>query len=365
MTAPWQPLRGIRVLELALFVPGPYAGREPARLGANVIKLEPPGGDPARRLSADMFRVNNCGKRSICVDLKRAAASLLVDALAQWADVVIEGFRPGVAERLGVGYARLAEVNPALVYCALSGYGQQHPKRRHPGHDLTYLAAAGALHTPGHWHGPPRRGAVPVADLGGALYGVSAILAALLERVSTGHGRYIDVSLTAAATALAGARGTTESTPPRGHLHPSNDLFTCADGELIAAGLIEDHFWAGFVQRLETEHPALAAPELATLEQRQASGDALHALLERVFSTRPRGAWLEFAAESGLPLEAVRTPWEAARDLTHAGDCYPAINTPEVLPAPASPGEHSAEILRELGFRDTDRQRFATQGVLA
>ena len=124
MPAPWFPLRGTRVLELALFLPGPYAGRELGRLGADVIKLEPPGGDPARRLSADMFRANNAGKRSLCVDLKHPAAAPLVDALSQWADVVIEGFRPGVAERLGVGYAQLAKMNPALVYCSLSGFGQ-------------------------------------------------------------------------------------------------------------------------------------------------------------------------------------------------------------------------------------------------
>jgi crotonobetainyl-CoA:carnitine CoA-transferase CaiB-like acyl-CoA transferase len=175
--AGWQPLRDVKVADFSLLLPGPFATLTLADLGADVVKIEPREGDFARRIPFAMFRMANRNKRSLALDLKHKSAPRIVAALARWADVALEGFRPGVAERLGIDHATLARHNPRLVYCALSGYGQTGPDRLVPGHDLNYLAASGALALAGHWPEPPRRSGLPVADLAGGCYAAIAIAA--------------------------------------------------------------------------------------------------------------------------------------------------------------------------------------------
>lgn len=166
MSEAWLPLEGLRVVDFSMFVPGPFAAAILADLGADVIKVESPAGDPARRYIPVQFRTENRNKRSLAIDLKASASAAVVERLAQRADIVLEGFRPGVAKRLGIDGERLRAANPRLITCSISGYGQSGPWREHPGHDVGYVAAAGALAFPGQWLEPPARSSLPIADMG-------------------------------------------------------------------------------------------------------------------------------------------------------------------------------------------------------
>src|SRR5882762_3857890 len=155
MSEPWLPLAGVRVVDFSMFVPGPFATAMLADLGADVIKVEPPRGDPGRSYVPVQFETENRNKRSIALNLKDPEAADIVARLAAQAHAVVEGFRPGVAKRLGIDYETLRRHNARLVYCSISGYGQTGPDRLVPGHDLNYLAASGALALAGHWPEPP------------------------------------------------------------------------------------------------------------------------------------------------------------------------------------------------------------------
>jgi crotonobetainyl-CoA:carnitine CoA-transferase CaiB-like acyl-CoA transferase len=363
------PLAGVRVLELAPFLPGPFAGAQLLALGAEVVKLEPPGGDPGRHLPDGLFAMNNRGKRSVCVNLKAPRARELVQRLVAGFDVVLEGFRPGVAARLGIDYATLRPARPDLIYCALSGFGQTGPRAAWPGHDLTYLAAAGALSRPGHWTGPARRPGVPVADTASGLFAALAVTSALLRRASTGQGAYLDASITDAALSLAACRGLA---PPesRTHLHPANDVFTCADGAELAAGLLEDHFFAGFARALGAAGAPLNEPRFASVAARQQHGDALQQLLARIFATRPAADWEDFGNAHGLPLVRVRSVAEALADqhpgapapdfaVRVNGACLPAA-TPD---APAL-GADTDAVLGAIGYDAAGLASLRAAGVL-
>jgi crotonobetainyl-CoA:carnitine CoA-transferase CaiB-like acyl-CoA transferase len=351
---PWRPLAGVHVLEIAPYLPGPHAGQLLAELGAAVIKVEPPGGDPARALQAGLYTANNRGKRSVCVDLKSPAAAAVIARLAAWADVVIEGHKPGVAARLGIDDATLRTHQPRLVYAALTGYGQSGPDAKLPGHDINYLAAGGALARSGHWHGPPRRTGLPLADLAGSLHAALGIVAAVHEARATGRGRFLDISLTAAALRLASARGV--DAPPRAHLHPTNDLFATRDGQTVAAALIEDHFYARFAAALAADWPDLGATRYATAAARQAAGDSLHALLADVFASRSMQECK--AAAHVLPLSPLRDT-AGAHAALHAGVPHPPLPFTTDAPAfiaPPAPGvgADTDAVLEDLGFSAND-----------
>src|SRR6267142_1976232 len=213
LSEPWLPLAGIHVVDFSMFVPGPFASSMLADLGADVIKVEPPRGDPGRGYVPVQFETENRNKRSIALDLKHA-------------DVVVEGFRPGVAQRLGIDYETLRSHNARLVYCSISGYGQTGPWRERPGHDVNYVAAAGGLAFPGQWLKPPARSSYPVADMGGGAFAAITVLAALHE----GKSVHLDLSLFEAAFFMAAMRHSLDpDVDPRAHLFPVNDVFECAD----------------------------------------------------------------------------------------------------------------------------------------
>lgn len=363
------PLAGVRVLELAPFLPGPFAGAQLLALGAELVKLEPPGGDSGRHLPDELFAMNNRGKQSVCVNLKAAGARELVQRLVADFDVVLEGFRPGVAARLGVDYATLQQSRSDLIYCALSGFGQTGPRAAWPGHDLTYLAAAGALSRPGHWTGPARRPGVPVADTASGLFAALAVTSALLRRASTGEGAYLDASITDAALSLAACRGLA---PPesRAHLHPANDVFTCADGAELAAGLLEDHFFAGFARALGEAGGPLTDPRFATVTERQIHGDELQQCLAAIFATRSAADWEAFGDAHGLPLVRVRSVAEALDDQ------HPAAPAPDFavrvdgarLPAAANAapalGADTDAVLSAIGYDAAGLASLRAAGVL-
>jgi crotonobetainyl-CoA:carnitine CoA-transferase CaiB-like acyl-CoA transferase len=366
---PWLPLRGIQVLDFSMFVPGPFASAMLADLGAEVIKVEMLKGDPGRAYVPVQFETENRNKRSIALDLKNAAAKDIVHRLARNAHIVLEGFRPGVAKRLSIDFETLRKANPKLVYCSISGYGQTGPWRERPGHDVNYVAAAGALAFPGQWLKAPARSSLPIADMGGGAFAAVAILAALHE----GGGAYLDVSLFETAFFWAAMRHSLErEVDPRAHIFPVNDVFETSDGKRLTLGILEEHFWQNFVQLA----PELDQERFSTDALRREHGDALSLQLEKVLKTRTSSDWLRLCEENDVPVDLCVTPGEAAqhpqlveRQAVQRG--YAAFpvwangrrggairrRTPRL-------GEHSREILVELGFDDGEIAGFLRGGAV-
>ncbi|HKX26040.1 MAG TPA: CaiB/BaiF CoA-transferase family protein, partial [Actinomycetota bacterium] len=260
------PLDGVRVLDLTRLLPGNYCTLVLADLGADVVKVEEPGrGDYIRWASplvdgqGAAHRSLNRGKRSMTLDLKSADGPVVLRRLAAGADAVVESFRPGVLERLGGGYEALSAENPRLVYCALTGYGQDGPYRDRAGHDVDYIGLAGILEATGPADGPPVLPAVQVGDFGGGMAAAVAVVAGLREAAVTGHGRVLDVSMldvavswTAVSMSWYLAAG---QVPARGAMPLTGGLacyraYRCADGRYLAVGALEPQFWRELCERL-------------------------------------------------------------------------------------------------------------------
>ncbi len=235
-------LHDVRVLDLSIWRPGPYATQLLADLGADVIKLEPPGGDPMR-VFPQLFATLNANKRSIVLDLHDPDQRADAHAIVAEADALVEGFRPGVAARLGMGEPEVRTINPSIVYCSVSGYGQDGPLAQIPGHDLNYQAYAGMLTPIG---GTPVECTVPIADLSGGVFAAMATCAALLGRTRTGSGERIDVAMAEVLATWTGpftGTAVAGSDKPMGKL-PSYGSFRTADAQWVTLGVIdEQHFW--------------------------------------------------------------------------------------------------------------------------
>ncbi|MFC7154949.1 CaiB/BaiF CoA transferase family protein [Halomarina halobia] len=369
-------LRDIRVLDLTRLLPGPYATQLLADMGADVVKIEDTGaGDYARDMEPTtdrgvgaVFDAVNRGKRSVAVDLKREGGREAFYALAEEADAVIEGFRPGVVDRLGVDHDTLRAHNPGIVYCSLTGYGQTGPEADRAGHDINYIGRAGLLDATRA--GPDARPVVPgyqVADLAGGLFAAFGVVSALLSREHTGEGTYVDVGMadvvlsfsqSLASQSLAGDDPRPGETPLTGG-YPWYDVYEAADGEYVTLAALEPQFWRAFCEAvgrgdLIDAHMTEDPDELAAL--REALAD--------VFRTRPRGEWVEaFRGVDGTvdgvysPREAVRDPQFEARGMIERGDgAPPRLGFPAVADLPDGDervpghGEHTDEVLRGAGL---------------
>lgn len=342
-------LRGVRVLDLSRLLPGPFLTDVLTGLGADVVKLEAPGVGDETRLMPYAFQALNRGKRSVVVDLKAPRGKEVALRLAATSDVLVESFRPGVLDRLGLDDATLARANPRLVRCSLVGYPPGE-RRDDVGHDLNYQALAGILTLTGEPRPPPTQ----TADLGGALYGAVAILAALLERERTGRGKRVEVALADAALALstlplararAGekAQGAWELT---GAI-PCYRIYRCADGRDVAFAALEPRFFERF---------AKAAGVDASL-QYDAAG---HAVLERLFATRSSADWVATLRGAGVPITPVLAPHEVE------GAAYPGLPLGAARTGePPALGEHTDEVLREAGFSADDVTRMRDDGTVA
>ena len=261
-------LAGIKVLDMTRLLPGAFCTQMLADLGAEVVKVEQPGtGDynrqflPLNKVESGSFLLLNRNKQSITLDLKTDEGKNILRQLAADADVLIEGFRPGVMRRLGLSYETLSAENPRLVYCAISGYGQDGPNHLKAGHDLNYMAEAGALQLFGKAGEGPIVPGLSIADVGGgSLMATTGILAALLARHTTGKGQLVDVSMHDGAIswlALHAADQLFGGIEPRGGERqfigqaPCYNVYACADGKHFALGLIEEHFWQRFCDHLD------------------------------------------------------------------------------------------------------------------
>ena len=367
MTEAWQPLQGIKVADFSMFVPGPFCSAILADLGAEVVKIESLNGDPGRGYVPVQFRTENRNKRSIAINLKSDESKGIVARLAKQSDIAIEGFRPGVAKRLGIDVENLRKSNPKLIHCSISGYGQTGPWRERPGHDVNYVAAAGALSFPGQWLKAPSRSSLAIADMAGGSFAAIAVLSSLVERSKTGKGACLDMSLFEAAFFWAAMRHSLDpKVDPKAHIFPVNDIFETKDGKRLTLGILEEHFWVNFVRFV----PALAGGEFSSDAKRRANGDRLSALLEAELKTKTAAQWLKLCDENDVPVDLCITPGEAAdleqivarKDVAAMGGenfaLFPVFANGarggQLRRGVPALGEHSREILVELGFDDAE-----------
>ncbi len=379
------PLTEVRVLDLSRLLPGPYCSRILADFGAEVVKVERPGGGDWLRCAPPLvdgegilFRVLNRGKKSLTLNLKSDEGRAVFRRLVETADVLLEGFRPGVMKRLGLGYETLSEANPRLVYCALSGYGPDGPYRGRAGHDLNYVGLAGLLDLNGPQDGPPAVPGVLVADLSGGLWAAVGILLALLARERTGRGQRVDGSLLGAALAcmpvavtrhLGGqpmARGADDLTGGLVCYH----VYETRGGGYVTLAALEPEFWAAFCRAVERED--LLGQQFAPAVPGQHAYEELCAL----FRTRTREEWTEGLAGVDACCEPVYNVGEAlvsapvrALGMLCGEGLLPPVRLssertdPPPGPAPAL-GQHTAEILAELGYNEAAVAALQGQGVV-
>ena len=392
------PLEGLRILDLSRLLPGGFCSLLLADLGADVVKVEDTGmGDYVRwappafegaedSAKGSLFLALNRNKRSIRLNLKTGGGRDALLRLARDADVLLESFRPGVLDRLGVGYERLREVNPGLVYCAITGYGQSGPYVDRPGHDMNYLGLNGVLALTGDAGGPPVQAGAQIADLGGgALMAAFGILAALRHRDRTGEGQLVDISMldgalswlamVAARVFAAGER------PRRGHEVLGGAVvcyraYACADG-WVTLGALEPKFWRAWCEGVGRED----------LVERQFDrvGSATHAEVERIFRERTRGEWRAFAGQHDCCLEPVLEVEEALEsELVHAREMVIEFDQPGAgrvrglgfpvklsatpgrvrRPGPAL-GEHTHEVLAAAGYSEEQLRALEGEGAIA
>ncbi len=334
-------LAGVRVLDLSIFRPGPYATQLLVEMGAEVVKVEPPGGDPMRAYPG-LFGVLNAGKRSAAVDLKDAAGREAVLMLAAGADAVIEGFRPGVVAKLGVDDAVVRRVNPSVVYCSISGYGQTGSLVHVPGHDVNYQAWAGGLE-PRSATEAPVEGRLPIADLAAGGYAAMAICAALLRRERTGEGESIDVGMADLIASWVGpvTPELADVERPAGGM-PGYGTFRTGDGGWVALGVIvEDHFWTKLMGALGFDDVVSLG-----LAERVARTTELNGRIAAAIARRDRDELVADLMAAGVPVSPILSQAEMLQ-VGHFRDRGLVVRGPDGAPAMAHPlryAQHPARL---------------------
>lgn len=383
-------LNDVTVVDFTHLLPGPYATQLLADVGAEIWKVEPPDGDAARKLNVGgtgegtLFPLVNRGKKSLQVDLKADGADQLLERLFAEADVVLEQFKPGVAERLNIDYETVSGYAPDIVYCSLSGYGQKGPFRDHAGHDINYLGHAGVLDM--NRNSPDDRPVipgVPIADMAGGLFATTCIVMSLLSReFGTESGEYIDVSMTDVSLSFAQvlAAGALFGNDPRpgetllSGRAPCYSIYRAADGEYLTVGAIEPHFWEALCVGLD--RPELVEKHLSSDPNVR---QAVREELEAAFDERDAATWLDHFDHSQVPIgrvnqfkEAMSDPQVLQRetirnDLTPPRMGFPAASTgaiPEPQEPPPELGEHTTEVVTQLGFDESECRKFQKAGII-
>lgn len=393
------PLEGIRVIDLSRLLPGAFCSQILGDFGAEVIKVEDTNqGDYSRwchptvsdamiddTISA-YFAVLNRNKKSIKINLKTAEGREVFLRLVDTAGVILESFRPGVMDRLGVGYELLRQRNPKLVYCALTGYGQHGPYRDLAGHDINYLALAGVLGMQGSAGGDPILSGVQIADIGGgALMAVIGILLALAVRERTGRGQFVDIAMLDGAVSWlaqhAGNYFATGRLPERGKMilnggYACYNVYRTKDNKYMALGALEEKFWAEFCR-------AVGRDDLIDRQYVFEEQESVIAELQRIFQEKTCAEWMEVFREYDtcitpvLELDEVvndpqvlhrkmiiKVPEEGGRMLYQLGNPIKLSETPaQIRLNPPKYGENSVEILRELGYESEEIENLFNKGV--
>ena len=397
-------LDGIKILDMSGLVPGALCTMLLGDLGAEVIKVESTipsplsGGGPSpkgaeKREDAAYFALNR-NKKSIAINLKSEAGRQIFYRLARQADVVVEGYRPGVVKNLGVDYDTISKLNPGIVYCSLSGYGQDGPYSKFPGHDINYISFGGALGLIGPREGPPVVPLNLVGDFAGAsLYGVIGILAALMARNKTDKGQYVDIAFMDGVISLMGFFAIdyfrSGTVPKRGEsvingAYPFYAVYGTKDGGYISIGCIEPHFWENLCRLLGREDYIPYNVGHSNLEPKDKKWEEISSYLKQVFSTKTRDEWFDLMIQKDIPVGKVYGLDEVFSDpqvlhrqmlieVEHPtlGKFKQAGIAPKLSQTPGkvrtlSPllGEHSQEILREAGYSQQEIENFLHDGVI-
>ena len=367
-------LQDYKVVDVSPYLPSQYCSLQLAQLGAEVILVERPG--PRQDIFPGLFEQVNTSKKSLQLDLKSELGRDIFYQLARSADVIIEGFRPGVVSRLKISYEDIKSFKPDIIYCSISGFGQDGPYRDRPGHDVNYLGLSGYFSIPGQVGTPASRPGIPLVDLCTGMLAANSVLAGLMAREKNGQGQYIDIAMLDAITAWtstrAGAHMVKKDTISDEHITATNDVFQTSDGKAVVLGIVgEEHFWQEFCQTAGDE-VLLQDARFANEKSRSQNREELSGILRALFQEKTREEWLELFKNTDVPLSPVSTMAEALSDsqIVHRG-LIEKVTAPELgeinvigFPAkfsgiatdvqspPPKAGQHTREILDQLGYSE-------------
>ncbi|MBO9446726.1 CaiB/BaiF CoA-transferase family protein [Ruegeria sp. R14_0] len=390
MTNDWSFLNGMRIIDLSRLLPGPFATQSLADLGAEVIKIEEPKhGDPGRFLGKDMFARLNRNKMSLTLDLKSDEGKAVLTDLLKSADAVIESFRPGVMDRLGFGYEAVKAMNPAIVYCSLSGFGQTGPYRHRAGHDIDFLALSGYFAVPSQVNDRLARPKVRLSDYAGAMYGALSMAVAMASAKISGKGQYLDVAITDAMANWSSplvriAHDLCQGDPDQmSFVMPDNDIFETKDGKHIAIGLFENKFWVLLADMMGDEFPYLRREDFATNRLRNNQKHAVHSMMSEMFAAKTLEEWEVLFRPTDLPWAVVYEDMRLFEDphLNERGMFgelgegenktyqagYPtkfSAGLDEFRLPPPQKGQNTDEILKGLGHSEAAIQAMRDAGVI-
>jgi crotonobetainyl-CoA:carnitine CoA-transferase CaiB-like acyl-CoA transferase len=387
------PLDGIKILDLSRLNPGAYCTMLLADMGADVLKIEQPGrGDYLRYTPpmigeySSMFLTLNRNKKSMTLNLKSEEGTEILTKLLDSYDILIESFRPGVCKRLGIDYDTLRKDHPELIYCSITGFGQDGPYKNLVGHDINYLALSGILSLTGEKNGPPIVPGIPIADIAGSMFAVIGILLALTSRQKTGTGQFVDISMFDGVISwltIQAARFIADGKPPERETWPAGgepfySVYQTKDSKYVAVGAAEDKFWKILCEKI-------GAKDL--IEDRKAKGQRAKEVQNRlssIFRTKDRDEWFEILYDLDSCLTPVKNldevftdPHVKYRKLIFDLDCPGSGNVkqlaspvkfneikPEIKMPPPSLGQHTNSILNELGYKRKKIAQLRKTGVI-